>query len=302
MDVKKHIGVAEFQDEENVKVKRCGNVTSIATSPLRAAPPCFRLDKDHYFVVSSGEVVSVHHNESRASDLRSVSHSLAFGRDMLNTNITDVSSCRWMTLTYAENMQDPQRLVYDFQNFNRRCRSVFGQYEYITAAEPQARGAWHLHVVLIFPGKAPFMPNDVVSKLWRHGFVTIKRLDDVDNVGAYLSAYLGDYELLDGENTDVPDDRVKTVEYEENGEKKSKRYIKGGRLYMYPPGFHIFRFSKGLKKPDISVMPYSQAKREKASFGELTFCESMDIVSESFRATLNYAYYNKLRKKSQDPR
>ena len=296
MEVKKTVGVSDFLPTERVKVKRCGNVTSVSSSPGLRSATCLRLSKEQYLVVSSGEVLPYNHNTSRASDLQSVSQSLAFGRDMLNTNIVDVAFCRWVTLTYAANMTDPKKLHDDFDNFNRKCRKAFGHYEYIVAAEPQGRGAWHLHCVFIFPGKAPYMPNEQVAKLWGKGFVQVKRLDDVDNVGAYLTAYLGDYELQESEKAHVSSERIKIVEYDENGVKKSKRYIKGGRLKMYPPGFHIFRFSRGLKKPDVETMTYRRfEEKEKASSGKLTFCKRVDIVDDSFETSINYEYYNKLK-------
>lgn len=114
----------------------------------------------------------------------------------------------------------------DFRHFNTRCREIFGHYEYITAAEPQGRGAWHLHCVFIFAGKAPYMENAVVRDCWKQGFVTVKRLDDVDNVGAYLTAYLGDMELSEASKADMAvsySKGIKEVEYEdENGVKQTK--------------------------------------------------------------------------------
>lgn len=49
-------------------------------------------------------------------------------------------------------------------------------FEYIVAMEPQNRGAWHAHLILIFNGKAPFIPNDEISALWGQGFVKTKGL------------------------------------------------------------------------------------------------------------------------------
>lgn len=189
----------------------------------------------------------------------------------------------------------------DFRHFNTRCREIFGHYEYITAAEPQGRGAWHLHCVFIFAGKAPYMENAVVRDCWKQGFVTVKRLDDVDNVGAYLTAYLGDMELAEASKADMAvsySKGIKEVEYEdENGVKQTKKYIKGARLCMYPPGFHIFRWSKGIKKPDISVVEYKRAK-EKASSAKLTFTKTVALEDpeSDFKNTLQYEYYNSMRK------
>ena len=46
-------------------------------------------------------------------------------RDLLNTNIADPSHCRWVTLTYKENMTDPKRLYTDFDKFNKRMINIF---------------------------------------------------------------------------------------------------------------------------------------------------------------------------------
>lgn len=50
-------------------------------------------------------------------------------------------------------------------------------------------------MVFIFPGKAPYIPNDEMAEIWGQGFTKTRRLDNVDNVGAYLTAYLGDMEI-----------------------------------------------------------------------------------------------------------
>ncbi|PBH18287.1 hypothetical protein BGV21_20980, partial [Clostridioides difficile] len=65
-------------------------------------------------------------------------------RDYLNTNITDVSHCKWITLTYSENMTDTKRLYDDFVKFNKRLKYYINKefdltYEYIVSMEPQGR-------------------------------------------------------------------------------------------------------------------------------------------------------------------
>ena len=284
-----------IEDHKQVRLKECGHIVEIMARRHQGhgTPTTIKISNDEYFDTRSGEIRRFKHNTTRADDLKSVSRSLALGRDMLNANIDDVSRCRWLTLTYAENMTDPKKLMFDFKNFNTRCRERFGHYEYITAAEPQGRGAWHLHCVLIFDDKAPYMPNDVVSDLWKQGFVTVKRLDDVDNVGAYLTAYLGDMELSEAVEQGITSGEVKTVEFEENGEQKSKRYIKGARLHMYPPKFNIFRYSRGCKKPIVTHTNYAEAKK-KACGGTQTFSKAVVLVDDdsSFSDTIIYEYYN----------
>jgi hypothetical protein len=297
--IKRLENIPRIEENKRVRVKECGNIIEIMSRERYAhgPPTTIKITKEQYVDTRTGEVKQFKHNKTRADDLKSVARSLALGRDMLNANIDDVSRCRWLTLTYADNMTDTKKLMYDFKNFNKRCRERFGHYEYITAAEPQGRGAWHLHCVLIFDGKAPYMPNEVVADLWKQGFVTVKMLDDVDNVGAYLTAYLGDMELSEANAQGITSGELKTVEYEENGEKKSKRYIKGARLHMYPPKFNIFRYSRGCKRPIVTYEKYAEVKK-KVCGGAQTFSKAVVLVDDDsdFTDTIVYEYYNSVRK------
>lgn len=100
--------------------------------------------------------------------------------------------------------------------------------------EPQATGSWHLHgLIKKQDGKLPYIDNnEVIEPMWDQGFTKTKRLKDTDNVASYLMAYL----------TDIPKDEVVP------GTSK-KGVIKGARLHFYPSGVHIYRGSRGLKKP-----------------------------------------------------
>lgn len=303
MEVRK-IDNLKVEPSSLVRVKEMGNITEVMWSDSYTSKCTIRkLDKNHYVILDTGEVKEFAHMINRACDLKSISKSLVRLRDYLNTNITDVSHCRWVTLTYADNMTDPKQLYDDFKRFNQRLRYHLGHYEYIVAMEPQGRGAWHCHVVMIFEDKAPYIPNDVMSKAWGNGFVTVKKLDDVDNVGAYLTAYLGDMEMqefcstkeainLVGKKIDV-----KEVEIEEDGIIKTKQYIKGARLYMYPPQFNLYRCSRGIKKPVVTYEPEILAQK-KVSAATLTYEKTIQLkdIENDFEKTINYRYYNKLRK------
>ena len=67
---------------------------------------------------------------------------------------------------------------------------------------------------------------------------------------------------------------------------------------MYPPGFHIFRWSKGIKKPTVTYMTAGEAN-EKVGAATLTFEKTVALSDEtsSFEATLNYRYYNSKRRR-----
>lgn len=186
-----------------VTVKRCGNVIEVRHS-FGGAPEIAieKLSADEYVDLRTGEVKEFQHTASRAEDKASVAQSLRNLRDIINSNLTDPETALWVTLTYRENMRDPRRLYEDFHAFIKRFRRYLRKrghppVEYIAAAEPQGRGAWHLHCLFLFPEKAPFIPNAHMAKLWGHGFTKTKSLKGVDNPGLYLTAYLGDMELAE---------------------------------------------------------------------------------------------------------
>lgn len=288
-------------DNETVKVKEAGNVIEILYQQKRSSGGYItKLDADHYIDNQTGEVKEFNRIQNRAQDKANIAKSMEMGRDILNANITDVKKCRWLTLTYKENMTDTIRILLDFKHFNQKMRQLYGKYEYITAVEPQGRGAWHFHVVMIFEAAAPYLSPQTVAETWGKGFVKIKRLDDVDNVGAYLTAYLGDVDISEYEGKKENLD-IKTVEVEnENGEKVTKRYVKGARLHMYPSGMHIFRWSRGIKRPIVTHMKEAAAI-EKVSAATLTFEKTVKLSDpdRDYENLLNYRYYNKVRKQSQ---
>ncbi len=283
----------DIPDSIEVRLKRCGNISEIMFAVYRSKECHIRkLDSDFYVNLKSGDILMFNKGDHRTDDLSNVAKSLASGRDIINANVTDCDRCRWITLTYKKNMRDPKKLYIDFKHFNEDMRSIYGQYEYITAAEPQARGAWHLHVILIFPYYAPFMDNKKVAKIWGRGFVNVRALKSCDNLGAYLTAYLANMDLTDkslSEFIDEPSDEFLKID-------KPKKVVKGGRLKFYPKGFHIFRYSRGIKKPDIRYMFYDDAKKEVGN-AVLTYSRAIRFVDlkSDFQNVIKYEYYNLLR-------
>ncbi len=261
---------------------------------------CIRkIDKDSYVNKKTGEVLPFKHSDSREDDVKSVRETMQKIRDTINYNVSDVSCCRWLTLTYAENMRDAQKLKDDFHNFNTRTRKAFGRYEYIAIAEPQGRGAWHLHVILIFADTAPFMENSAVFRCWKKGWVKIRKLDNIDNVGAYVSAYLTNMEVDDARRAGVAFSSSDIIEVEspdEDGNKVSKRVVKGSRLHLYPPGFNIIRCSKGIKPPVFEEVTRQEADRKISENGMKLFNRSTYRISDSdtgFKAMIQKERYKK---------
>lgn len=199
-----------------------------------------KLDAEHWLDVATGEIREYERKSGkRVENVQELYRSFRAIRALVNTNCTDPKKIRWITLTYAENMRDAKRLYEDFRRFWAKFVYRWGKCEYIAVAEPQARGAWHMHVIAIWDDVAPFVPNAELAKCWGHGFVKVNAVrEDVDNLGAYLSAYLADVQVDAGGT-------VKDV----GG--ASKRFLKGGRLGYYPSHMNIYRTSRGIRKPDV---------------------------------------------------
>ncbi len=158
-------------------------------------------------------------SKSRMSNMRSVRNRCNEFKWLVRAN--ERYARLFLTLTYAENMTDTHILYEDFrcfwQKLKRRFRWVSG---YLVAFEPQDRGAWHAHVILLSNRKA-FISNRVIHRLWGHGFTKTKSCQSVRMLGEYLTSYL--VNVKDGNDTK-----------------------KGARLSMYPANFQFLRHSRGI--------------------------------------------------------
>lgn len=183
-----------------------------------------KLNDHEVLVLSTGEVKTVNRSETRKDNIHSLRMTLKKLRYLINANFVGNKNELFLTLTYSENMTDVRRLYDDGRKFIQRLRYKYkdvSSLEYIAVVEPQERGAWHYHILVKFPDvDFMYIPHSELENLWGHGFVSVQDITSVDNIGAYLSAYLS--------NTDN---------------------IKGGRLYLYPVGMKIYRCSRGIVKP-----------------------------------------------------
>lgn len=278
-----------------VTVKLCGNITEIRYAVH--GPPEIAIEKlnaDMYVDKRTGEVKEFQHHASRAEDKASVSQSLRKLRDLINANLEDPETVLWLTLTYKTNMTDPARLYEDYRRFWQRFKYYLNKHdhppaEYIIAAEPQGRGAWHFHCLFLFPDKAPFIPNADIARIWGQGFTKTQSLKGVGNPGLYLTAYLGDMELSEAVNAG----QFKAGQLAETKD-KSKAVIKGARLKLYPPGFNLYRCSRGVKRPEVCQMTEQEAQAEVSGM-PLTYEKTISITDEggTLRNIINYRTYTK---------
>lgn len=302
----------KMEDYAITKVTTMGHITEVTTRQKNGSgTPCIKIDKDHYMDTRTGEVLEYQHIENRSESTRSIRNTLAKIRAIVNTNVTNPDNVLWVTLTYRENMTDTERLYSDFKRYMMRLRRWCSKNgheapEYITVQEPQGRGAWHVHEFLIWDTKAPYIDNNtVMQQLWGQGFTKTKALHDCDNVGAYFSAYLGDMPLEDVERLPegekekaLSGSTILDKEFrDEQDRTKKKKFVKGGRLYLYPPGMNIIRTSRGIKQPEVEIMTLAEAK-EKVSSAKLTYSSAYEIIGEDGQIVnrITKSYYNSKRK------
>lgn len=306
----KKLDCCPWKNGAQVKVVEMGNVIEIQYMSNRNTKATIQMlpGGNEYIELSSGEIKKVTHHETRADQKKSLSRTFRNARALINTNVVDVKKVRWITLTYKENMIDTKRLYKDFEKFNKRfqyyCeKKDYKKPEYIVMMEPQKRGAWHAHLLYIFSDAeiAPYIPNKDLANIWGHGFVKVSKLDDIDNIGAYLTAYLGDMDMNDLQPNEVLGQTIKEVEIDQEGEKIKKYYVKGARLNYYPVNFNMIRYSRGIKQPTVEMMSQKMANK-KVSAATLTYEKTVKLqdIENDFETIINTRYYNTKRKVEQE--
>lgn len=231
----------EIPEVSRVKVKKMNHIVEVTYIEKKNQELLRykKISKDEMVDKTTGEIIQVEHKEDRKGNISSLRRTISNLRDIINTNFEGGENELFITLTYAENMKDTERLYRDFDKFYKKLKRRLRGHEllYVSAVEPQQRGSWHIHLLLKdLTSKILYIHNEEIEKMWGQGFTKTERLHHVDNVGAYLSAYLTN---LKGEETK-----------------------KGQRLYLYPPGMNIYRCSRNVKRPIIVEKEYKQVKEK----------------------------------------
>lgn len=110
---------------------------------------------------------------------------------------------KFLTLTFdpkkfsEENLRDVSFTDNLFKNFIKRFNYRYKiKLKYIAVREFHKSGRIHYHMIcnwkkeLIFEDEIRENERFIGEKVWKHGFVDIKQLDHVDNVGAYIIKYM----------------------------------------------------------------------------------------------------------------
>lgn len=132
-------------------------------------------------------------------------------RRLINANVGQYGkefTAKFLTLTFKDNVKDLDKANYEFEKFIKRLNyfcygTKKANLKYTCVIEFQNRGAIHYHVIIY---NIPFVKANDIANVWGNGFIKINRIDDIDNVGAYVSEYLGQAEK--GQGHDIEDDRL----------------------------------------------------------------------------------------------
>ena len=277
-----------INNSAEVKVTEMGHIVEVIHIARKSDTlnDYIKLDKESYMVVdrNTGEVEYKNYDlkENRSQNTEGLQRTFKRLRDLINNNFHGANNELFITLTYRLNedgtpQNDVEKAAIDFDRFIKRFRRRYPDLQYIAVLEPQASSAWHWHLLARFDKWTDINShiyidnNEVIAPLWGHGFTSTKKLNHVNNIGAYLSAYLGNVEITEGNKeeifTNVLNDGgiFEVIEKEvtdEDNKKVTKKFLKGARLHLYKSGVNIYRHSRSIVPPTPQKMTYAQAKQE----------------------------------------
>lgn len=245
-----------------------------------------KIDSNRYVIKSTGEIKYYEHTQTRNQSENSIKQTMKKLRYLINANFSGQKNELWATLTFRDTTiaKQPQNIYKEFNKFIKRLNYRYqNTLDYIAILEPHGISnknisewhGFHLHLLLKSSSSNLYIPYQEFEQIWGLGMCRIERLKNIDNIGAYLSAYLTNAESSDTDS-------------------KEKKYIKGSRLWLYPKGVRIYRKSKGIKYPKRMKMPYHSA-RELIGI-EPHYTRFYKIKNDNFENVVIFEQYNKKRR------
>lgn len=106
-------------------------------------------------------------------------------RRLVNSN-QDLN--KFMTLTFNSSITDLSSANPYFRLFIKRLVRIYPKFKYLCVPEFQPNsGRVHYHLLC----NIPFINKLDLEKIWGNGYVFIRKIDSIDNLGAYICKYLG---------------------------------------------------------------------------------------------------------------
>lgn len=152
---------------------------------------------------------------------------------LINSNALEMR--KFLTLTFAENITNIKVANHYFKTFVQRVNYYLKKQnkpkiKYVAVIEFQKRGAIHYHLLC----NLPYIANSTLTNLWRNGFIRINQIENIDNVGAYVTKYM---------NKDLSDTRLQGQKCYLTSKNldKSIKITDEDTIYSLLPQFDIIR-------------------------------------------------------------
>ena len=138
---------------------------------------------------SSGRKSVANEDDKKVNREKVLSRASRDLRRLINSNIhTYGVQSKFVTLTFADHVTTFEIANYEFKKFRQRLEYELGfKLKYAVVPEFTKIGRIHYHLVMF---NVPFIKNSRLSEIWSNGFVKINKIDNVDNVGAYVCKYM----------------------------------------------------------------------------------------------------------------
>lgn len=186
-------------------------------------------------------------NSKRSDNINRAKNNL---RRVINANVNDYS--KFITFTFKENLQDVGKAKIYFKRFIERFKRKYKiKLKYVYVVEFQRRGAIHFHSIFF---NMPYIPSSELAEVWKHGFIKINKIDNVDNVGAYVVKYM---------SKDLIDDRLN--------------------------GHDLYGRSRGLK---VSIILTDEKKILALQDKYFDHCVYSKTYSSDYKGNITYMQYN----------
>ena len=89
----------KIRPQDLVSVKKMGSIYEICyLKSYNKGQTIQLIDKDHYMIMNTGEVLECNHIENRSQSKAQVAQSLKRLRDYINTNVVYPKNCKWIPL------------------------------------------------------------------------------------------------------------------------------------------------------------------------------------------------------------
>ena len=147
-----------------------------------------RLNKDEFINIETGEIRKF--NIGNFKSEKSIRRSMNKLRELIELNFTNTNFL-FITLTTAnlDGFNDIKIAKKHFKKFIRKLTDKYKDIAYVAKFEQHKNGNWHIHLLVKnIKNKAIFIPNSVISKMWKNKCTKTRLVNkkDIEKVTDYM--------------------------------------------------------------------------------------------------------------------